>query len=77
MLVDKRIIRDCKRRTTGFGMAWIDYIKAFDLVPHSWILEYMRIFGMAQNMVGLMQNSIKNWMTVLIAGREGLGEVHI
>ena len=58
-------------------MAWIDYIKAFDLVPHSWILEYMRIFGMAQNMVGLMQNSIKNWMTVLIAGREGLGEVHI
>ena len=37
----------------------------------------MRIFGIAQNMVGLIQNNIKQWKTVLTAGGEARGEVHI
>ena len=54
LLVDKLIIKNCKRRKTGLGMAWIDYKKAFDLVPPSWILECIRMFAIAQNMVGLI-----------------------
>ena len=37
----------------------------------------MRIFGIAQNMVGLIQNNIKQWKTVLTTGGEARGEVHI
>ena len=37
----------------------------------------MWIFGIAQNMVGLIQNNIKQWKTVLTTGGEALGEVHI
>ena len=37
----------------------------------------MRMFGIAQNMVGLIQNNIKQWKTVLTTGGEALGEVHI
>ena len=37
----------------------------------------MRIFGVAQNMVGLIQNNIKQWKTVLTTGSETLSEVHI
>lgn len=33
LLVDKLIIKNYKRRKTGLGMAWIDYKKAFYLVP--------------------------------------------
>ena len=53
-------------------MAWIDYKKAFYLVPPSWILECIRKFGTAQNMVGLIQNSIKQRRTVLKGGSEAL-----
>ena len=28
------IIRNCKRRSCGLAMAWIDYRKAHELVPH-------------------------------------------
>ena len=72
MLVDKLIIKNYKRRKTGLGMAWIDYKKAFYLVPPSWILECIRMFGTAQNMVGLIQNSIKQRRTVLKGGSEAL-----
>ena len=30
-------------------MAWIDYKKAYDFVPHCWINECMKLFGIADN----------------------------
>ena len=30
-------------------MAWIDYLKAYDMVPHSWIVECLEMFGIAEN----------------------------
>ena len=38
-LVDKMVMRNYKRRKKNLAMAWIDYKKAYDMVPHSWILE--------------------------------------
>ena len=35
LLIDKMIIRNCKRRKTAVGMVWIDYKKAYDMVPHN------------------------------------------
>ena len=34
LLVDKAVLRDCKKRHTHLSMAWIEYRKAYDLVPH-------------------------------------------
>ena len=58
-------------------MAWIDYKKAFDMVPHSWILQCLRMFGVAQNMIDLIKNSMSQWTSVLTAGNEERGEVQI
>ena len=30
-------------------MAWIDYKKAYDMVPHSRIIECLDLFGVAEN----------------------------
>ena len=38
LLVDKAILKKCRRRLTYLSMAWIDYKKAYDMVPHSWIM---------------------------------------
>ena len=35
LLIDQMILRDCKRRHTNLAMAWLDYRKANDMVPHS------------------------------------------
>ncbi len=40
LLIDKLVLRDCKNTHTNLSMAWIDYRKAYDMVPHSWIMEF-------------------------------------
>ena len=58
-------------------MGWIDYKKAYDMVPHSWILECMSIYGIAENLSQLVKGSMKKWKTELTAGGKTLGEVDI
>ena len=41
LLIDKTVLKDYKKRHTNLSMAWIDYRKAYDLVPHSWVNECM------------------------------------
>ena len=78
LLIDKMIIRNCKRRLTGLvGMAWIDFRKAFDMVPHTWITKCMTMFGVADNMTNVLENSMEQWNTELISGGESLGHVEI
>ena len=47
LLIDKAILKDCKRRHTNLTMAWIDYRKAYDMVLHSCIGECLEMFGIA------------------------------
>ena len=68
LLIDKVILKNCRRRKTGLEMAWVDYKKAYDMVPHSWIIECMNMFGIAKNLTGVVQNSMKQWKTELTAG---------
>ena len=77
LLIDKTILKNCRRRLTGLGMAWIDFTKAFDMVPHSWIIKCMTIFGVASNVTRLLENSMKGWRTELSSGGVRLGDVNI
>ena len=39
LLIYKTMLRDCKRRHTNLAMAWIEYKKVYEMVPHSWISQ--------------------------------------
>ena len=39
LLIDKAITKDARMKCRNLNMAWVDYKKAYDMVPHSWILE--------------------------------------
>ena len=58
LLIDKTVLRDCRRRQTNLAMAWIDYKKAYDFVPHSWISECMEMFGIAENVRNFLLRSM-------------------
>ena len=53
------ILKNCKRKMTGFGMAWICYKKAFDMVPHSWLKKCIMVDEVAENMQKVLGNSMK------------------
>ena len=37
LLINKMVVEEVKLRKKNLSMAWIDYRKAFDSVPYSWI----------------------------------------
>ena len=65
LLINRMIIRNCERKQTGLGIAWIDYKKAYDMVPHPWIKKCLTIFGVAENIKGILNESIEKWCTDL------------
>ena len=77
LLIDKTILKDCKKRHTNLSMAWIDYRKAYDLVPHSWVNECMEKFGITKNLRTFLQKSMQQWRLSLMATGEDLGEVNV
>ena len=58
-------------------MVWIDFKKAYDMVPHSQIIECLDLFGVAENIKSLLVNSMKKWKVMLCSGNSELGEVEI
>ena len=39
LLIGKTVFKDCKKEYTHLFVAWIEYKKAYDFLPHSWINE--------------------------------------
>ena len=48
-------------------MVWIDYKKAYDMVPHSWIIKCLDLFGVAENIKSFLVNSMKKWKVMLLS----------
>ena len=58
-------------------MAWIDYKKAYDMVPQSWVIECLNLFGVAENIKSLLVNSMEKWKVMQCSGNSELNEVEI
>ena len=77
LLIDKMIMKNSKRRKTNLSMAWIDYKKAFDMVPHSWLIECLEIYGAEENTIKFLKNTMAHWKTILTSSGTRLAEVNI
>ena len=72
-LINKMTFENCHHRNTNLSIAWIDYKKAFDSIPHSWIdkcLETLKISPVVQN---FLPHSMRMWKTTLVLNT---GEKH-
>ena len=77
LLIDKAILQDAKKKHRFLSMAWIDYKKAYDMVPHPWILKMLHICGVAGNISSFLSNTMKHWGTSLSCNGKTLGDVNI
>ena len=77
LFVDRMIMREVKKRKKNLAMASIDYRKAYDMVPHSWIIECLENMGVNDEIISLLKESMRSWRVELTCGKEVLGEVKI
>ena len=47
------------------AVPWIDYRKAYDSIPHNWLLECLRLFQFPSVLVGCLERLVPLWRTTL------------
>ena len=77
LLIDKAVMKICKRRKFGVSIVWIDYRKVYDMVPQSWIKKSMEMCKVVDNISHLLFKNIDSWQTILMSGNEELTGVNI
>lgn len=70
LIIDKAITKQAKIKKKNISMAWIDYRKAYDSVPHSWLLQVLEIYKINKDIVNLLSILMSSWRTTIsITGR--------
>ena len=64
-MISKAIYEDYKRRKKNLRIAWIDYQKAFDSMPHSWIEKSIELVGVNSKIVRFCILSMEKWNATL------------
>ena len=49
LMINNAILEDCHMKRKNLSTAWIDYKKAFNSVPHTWILQCMKMYKVHQH----------------------------
>ena len=65
LMISKAIYEVCKRGNRNLSVAWIDYQKAFDRIPHSWIQKSIQLVGVNGTIVRFCKLSMEKWNTRL------------
>jgi len=65
-MISKTIYEGCRRRNKNLSIAWIDYQKAFDSVPHSWVEKSIELVGVNSKIVRFCKPFMEKWNTRLI-----------
>ena len=65
-LTDKAVVRNSRRRNKKLNVALIGFQKAYDMVPHSWILKTLVMVGTVTSITELLKRSIESLWTVFI-----------
>ena len=77
LLIDCAILKEAKSRHKNLEMIWVDYAKAYDSVPHSWILECLSLFKVYPAVLKFMTIVMSMWKTELFLNNTSLGNVDI
>ena len=58
-------------------MALIDYKKVYDMVPHSWKINCLKMYKISDDITNFIEKTMKTRKVELIAGRKSLFEAEI
>ena len=58
-------------------MCWIDYHKAYNMIPHSWIMECLTMFKITNNAQNILQYAMPLWKVELTSNSRNFCNVKI
>ena len=65
LIIDMVVASQAKKRKRNLAVSWIDYQKAFDSVPHTWLLKILSIYKIHPKLISLLETLMNSWSTKL------------
>ena len=66
LLVNKLLTEDCMARHRSLNMAWVYYQKAYDSVPHSWVLQCLQLHKISTVLCMFLSRVMEGWRTSMV-----------
>ncbi len=63
LVIDQALAREAENAKRSLSVCWIDYRKAYDLVPHEWILQTLKVVKAPQLVRRVIEGVMPNWKT--------------
>ena len=70
LLINKLILENCGKKNRNLRTAWIDYKKAFESVPHEWILKAIELYKICPIISNFLRTSMTKWQTRLLLSHD-------
>ena len=70
LLISQMIVKHAKKIKNNLNITWIDYRKAFDSIPHAWIIRVMEIYKVCDVIVRFIQQSMLQWNMIMMLMHE-------
>ena len=68
LYIDQHILNESKTRRKNLAMAWIDYKKAYDMVPQSWLINCLKMYKISHEVINFVEKTKKTWRVELTTG---------
>ncbi|XP_045456452.1 uncharacterized protein LOC123666403 [Melitaea cinxia] len=65
LLIDMTICQQVRRNRKNLAAAWIDYKKAYDSVPHTWLIKVMELYKIDAALCSFLSTCMRQWNTFL------------
>lgn len=63
LIIDSIVMKQAELNQRNLTICYIDYKKAFDSVPHSWLLKTLEIYKVHPKIYNFLDNVMKTWRT--------------
>ena len=58
LYIDQHILNESKTRRKNLAMAWVNYKKAYDMVPQSWIIHCLKMYKISHEVINFIENTM-------------------
>ena len=65
MLINKSIMSEVRNKKRNLITIWLDYKKAFDSVPHEWLIQSLYLAKLPEDLIRAIEHLTSQWSTVL------------
>ena len=78
LYIDHHILNESTTRRKNLAMAWIDFKKAYAMIPQYWIINCLKMYKISHEVIkNFIDKTMKTWRVELTAGGRRLAEIKI